>query len=515
MSKKDPRVLLVYPPNQLMDIEIPRPDGSLGPLYLAGALRARGIEVDLLDASVGTIGDSLRETFFRRTLQPNGLTRIGMTPNRIREHVASGGYDIVGINSNFTPQTRMVLEVARIVKNVAPKTLVAVGGVNGRALTGRILGSGAVDLVALTEGEKTIVELVQAFQKSSVPSDANGIAFLLGETVVTKPAAPDAVMRDLDLLPLPAWDLLPFGKYDEINSPHGSITPGKRRRYAPIMTSRGCPFRCAYCHISEEKDPRSPGGDIGTLRFKSIDRVMREVEILRALGVTHLYIEDDSLLAKKARVIDFFGRLTGMGMKVSDVNGVNLVHLGIHGADGKLHPDREYLEVMKAAGFDEIVFPVESASQRVLDTYATGKLNLERFNVLELVRVAVDIGITCPINMMIGFPDETEREMRESIEFAKRLVQAGAPYVTFFIPIPFPGSKLYAQAIAGGHLSPDFDPDAMNWKNAVMQHTVVPPERVVELRNEAWEAVNTDAYKRTRIEREIRSRVATETKTDS
>ena len=95
MSRKSPRVLLIYPPNQLMDIEIPRPDGSLGPLYLAGALRSEGVEVDLLDASVGTAGDSLRETFFRRTMQPNGLTRIGMTPNRIREHVASGGYDIV------------------------------------------------------------------------------------------------------------------------------------------------------------------------------------------------------------------------------------------------------------------------------------------------------------------------------------------------------------------------------------------------------------------------------------
>jgi len=62
MSRKNPRVLLIYPPNQLMSIEMPRPDGSLGPLYLAGALRRAGIEVDILDASVGGPTDNLKDT---------------------------------------------------------------------------------------------------------------------------------------------------------------------------------------------------------------------------------------------------------------------------------------------------------------------------------------------------------------------------------------------------------------------------------------------------------------------
>src|SRR3989338_9488000 len=95
------------------------------------------------------------------------------------------------------------------------------------------------------------------------------------------------------------------------------------------MTSRGCPFRCAYCHISEERSLAGPRGDIGLLRLKSIDRVMMEINHLRSLDVTHLFIEDDSLLAKKARVTDLFRRIAGMGMKISNVNCVNLVHFGI------------------------------------------------------------------------------------------------------------------------------------------------------------------------------------------
>ena len=72
----EPKVLLVYPPNQLMPIETPRPDGSLGPLYLAGALREVGVEPDLVDMTVGTKEDSLEDTFYRSEMQENGLVRI-------------------------------------------------------------------------------------------------------------------------------------------------------------------------------------------------------------------------------------------------------------------------------------------------------------------------------------------------------------------------------------------------------------------------------------------------------
>ena len=102
-------------------------------------------------------------------------------------------------------------------------------------------------------------------------------------------------IENLDELPFPAWDLLPFDKYDELNSPHGSIEPGASRRYAPIMTSRGCPFQCFYCHNSEEKLPESLTGNTGILRLKSIDRVMEEVKKILSLGVTHIYLEDDIL----------------------------------------------------------------------------------------------------------------------------------------------------------------------------------------------------------------------------
>jgi len=124
-------------------------------------------------------------------------------------------------------------------------------------------------------------------------------------------------------------------------------------------------------------------------------------------------------------------------LKIANVNGVNLVHFLKGGHGGKPTIDVEYLELLRSSGFDQIVFPVESASQRILDKYATGKLNHSKLDVIDLVRVTTRLGISCPINMMIGFPDETEEEIISSIELGRQLVLAGAPYCSLFIPFRF------------------------------------------------------------------------------
>lgn len=491
------QILMVYPPNQLMPVETPRPDGSLGPLYLIGALRQIGLDADLIDMSVGSSEDKLEDTFYRNEQLPNGLIRIGMSQERIAEVVE--GYDLICISSNFTPQTNMVFEVARIAKRVNPEVRIITGGINARNMPQRFLETGCFDLICNTEGELVIQEIAE---RLTGRKSLDGIPGTI--TRDSKLYPPGKTITDLDQLPFPAWDKLPFEKYDSISSPHGVDLTGRKERYAPIMTSRGCPFRCSFCHISIEKQDQM---GIGNLRLKSMSRVLREIEMLKSLGVTKLYVEDDSLLAKKARTREIFTAIRGQGLTIADVNGVNLVHFFQRTGSG-LEPDREYMQLLYDAGFRQIVFPVESGSQRILDKYASGKLNLEKMDVENLVRVAVDIGIACPINMMIGFPDETEGEIAKSIMYAQKLIDAGAPYVTFFIPIPFPGSVLYDIAIKGNHLDPAFNPDIMNWKNRVMINTAVPRERIVELRDRASKIVNSNDFIEQRMKQSMASRIA-------
>ena len=503
------RGILIYPPNQLMDVETPRPDGSLGPLYLAAALEEAGYEVDLLDASVGSAHHKLEDTFYRNIKQDNGLTLIGMTFSEIADYVAQNEYDFVGISSNFTPQTNVAISTAREIKKLRPDIPIYTGGVNARSMINRFLNTELFDAICISEGEIIFPRMInQHFSGKSLDS-IPGIAYRNsdGKVVVNK-VDHSCFPAHLDSLPMPAWEKLPFDKYEKISSPHGiSVKERKGIRYAPIMTSRGCPFRCTYCHISTETRTNDLTGPIGKLRMHSVGRVIEEIDRLKELGVGKLFIEDDSLLADRKRVKEIFTKIADRNLYISNVNGVNLIHF-YNRSQNQWTIDIEFLELLKQSGFDQIVFPVESGSQRVLKKYATNKLFLDRMNLPDLMAQMTKIGISAPVNMMIGFPDETEEEIAESIDLAKQLMGSGAPYVTFFIPIPFPGTKLFEIAMLGGHITKDFDPDQMNWKRPVMRNTTVPPERLEYIRDKANENINTDLHLKRRLKLSMGSRWA-------
>ncbi len=502
---KEPKILLIYPPNQLLPMETPRPDGSLGLLYLAGALEQAGFKTDVLDASVGAKDDNLEDTFNHQVRQTNGLIRIGMSPERIKEFMIKGEYDIIGINSNFTSQTSMAFDVARIAKSVNPDILVIVGGVNARSLSERFLDNGNIDIVCLSEGEKIIVRLVRDWSRGHGYEHISGIKYKKDGQYITNPTTRDDIYLNLDELPFPAWHKLNFDHYDKIAFSRGGGLNPKEARYASLMTSRGCLFKCHYCHISLEKEGSLNTGQIGFIRFKSVERVLEEVKRLRQLKVKKLYFEDDCLLAKKDRIKTIFESVIDMGLEIAAINGVNLIHFQRKNEQGRLEIDIEFLKLLRRAGFTEITFPIESGCQRIINKYATAKLDLATLDIIKLIQIASGLGIKCPINIMIGFPDETEVEIMQSIELGKKLVAAGADYCSFFIPTPFPGSKLFDLAISGGYLDKDFNHDAMNYHNPVMKNTLVPPERILELREWAWRTVNRPEYVRARLKVSVKN----------
>ncbi|MCK5624619.1 B12-binding domain-containing radical SAM protein [Candidatus Pacearchaeota archaeon] len=475
---KNLKGLLIYPPAQLMKQERARPDGSLGLIYLASSLESKGIETDILDASVGVAEHNIQNTFYNPIKQENGLVRIGMEFEDIANYIKKKNYNFVGINSNLTPQTRMAFETAKAIKQLNPKIPIYAGGVNARALNKRFLETGHFDAICLTEGEiifpRAIIEGVENVSGFAY-KDKNG---KIKVNQVDETCFPE----NLDDLPIPAWEKLPLDKYGQIASPHGVDVTGKsNHRYAPIMTSRGCVWHCTFCHISTEKE------NIGKLRTHSIERVLEEMNGLKSLGIEKLFFEDDTLLTRKKRAKEIFSKAREKEFLIANVNGVNLIDF-YNKKDWSI--DIEYLEILKQAGYEQIVFPAESGSQRILDKYASGKVKLEKMDLPVLMKTMVNMGIKAPVNMIIGFPDETEEEIQKTIDLGKKLKENGAPYVSFFLPIPFPGSKLYDIAIKGNYLNRDFNPDMMNWKRAIMTNTFVPPKRLEEIRDYANELVN-------------------------
>lgn len=86
-------------------------------------------------------------------------------------------------------------------------------------------------------------------------------------------------------------------------------------------------------------------------------------------------------------------------------------------------------------------------------------------------------------NYIIGWPDETLDEIKETIMLAKRHMDAGMNRANLLLATPYPGSRLFDLAVADGHLAADFDPAAMTWLHPVMRNTRVAPE-VLDFMNE-------------------------------
>ena len=482
----DPRFLLMYPPMAFRPEDSAKPDGSLGLLYLAGGLRSQGYDVAVLDAAVGAPEASLDDTFYRTEQLPDGRIRVGMKAAAILAAVRD--FDVVGLTNLYAAQAPLAAEVVTGVKAAYPEKLVLVGGANARHMADRFLQAGA-DLVFLSEGESGILEVGERLRRGVRDfSDVAGVAFRAkdGAMRFTPRASP---VRNLDELPFPAWDMAPLDKYWDIARPHGGgFNAADRIRYASLMTSRGCPFNCSFCHISRE-GPDSFTGNLRELRLKSIPRVLAEFDVLQSLGVEYVFIEDDSLFAKKKRALQIIREVADRNMKLSDVNGVNVAHL-CRPRSGRLVADEEMFEVMAEAGFQELSLPFESGSQRIIDKYATGKLDIDKTDTVSLIRTARKSGIAVGGNYIIGWPDETLDEIKETIMLAKRHMDAGMNRANLLLATPYPGSRLFDLAVADGHLAADFDPAAMTWLHPVMRNTRVAPE-VLDFMNEVlWKLLN-------------------------
>jgi len=480
-------VTLLYPPNQTWPGNMCKPNGSLAYPSLAGALLEMGVFVEIFDAAVGNDEDRLEITFYKPTELASGLIRTGVSDDRILEEVADS--DVVGLTSIFTDQETMVLRTAELIKKAYPDKLLLAGGVNARSRLEHMFSAG-VDIVCLSEAEKTIQRIVEVVRRGSTDfSSVGAIAWKTDDRILMNKTRSDDVVWNLDDLPLPAWHLLPNDRYWTIGRPHGGhFEPGEVLRYGSMITSLGCVFTCSYCHIAGETED-SLAGPVGRFRVKSDGRVLAELEELKRIGVKQVFLEDDTLFGRKQRGIRLLKQIKGAGVDILDVNGINLIHFF------KDHqPDRELLETMLEAGFREVVLPFESGSQRIITKYAANKWNVAKHDVLALIRLCKAYGLKIAGNYTIGYPDETREEVCETIEMARKHRQEGLDSANFFLMMPLPGTPLFDMAVQAGHLPRDFNPDKMNWTKANMINTPVSPDELEAIRQGAWKELNDPQY---------------------
>ena len=492
---KEIKILLLYPPEQSWPGTMVKPNGSLAYPYLGGALRNIGVECYVYDACVGNDDDNLDDFFNKNSELSSGMIKTGVSDERILEIAAN--YDAIGITSIFSQQETQVLHCAKIIKKHYPNKLLFSGGVNAKSRSKIFFDSG-FDVICTSEAETTLQQISKIMQNGSRDFSSVGkIYFKNKYGKIVDNSHLGNILMDLDQLPIPDWNLLPNKRYWKIGRPHGGkAKPGKELKYASMMTSRGCPFSCSYCHIAEEI-PGSKSGAIGKFRFKSDERVKNELEILKnEIGAKQIFIEDDSIFGMKRRAIRLLKSIVGSGLDLMDVNGINMIHLvKKSNKTGWMVPDEEVIELLTEVGFKEIVLPFESANLRIIKKWCSNKLALDRFDPGELIRTIKKYKMYVGTNYMLGFPDETRKEIEETVNFAKRMKENGLDHSNFYLVMPVPGTPIFDDCTKNSHLPLDYNPDRFQWTKANLTNTEVPAAELEKIRDKAWNSCNNEEFK--------------------
>ncbi|MFH1711517.1 MAG: radical SAM protein [Nanoarchaeota archaeon] len=337
--------------------------------------------------------------------------------------------DVVGIPTYCTTISRGY-KVAEIIKKLNPNTKVVLGGAQATTEPQKMISNPNVDFVIYGEGEVTFENLLICLKNNSKLSGVNGLVWKNKGKIITNP--PQEIIKNLDDIPIPARHLFPMEKYHSSSNLRGNRTLN-------IMTSRGCPYRCAYC-----------AGSLifgKTFRFHSTDRVIEEIRLLKEkYGVDGIQFYDETFTANRARIMELCDKMIKEKLNIewSCFTRVNLV-------------DKELLAKMKKAGCYQIFYGLESGVQRLLDLI-NKDITLEQSR--KAIKLTHEAGIETLASFMLGLPSETKEESMQTINFA---IEVNPTFVQFPITTPFPGTKLYDLALEHGKfLTTNFD-DYTTW----------------------------------------------------
>lgn len=389
------RILFIKPYQDITALLYSPP---LGLLYLISTLRERfgsAVEIELLDMKLQH-----------------------QTPEWLEQQLISNVYkpDIVGLSAlNF--EAVATKKIASIVKKHSPEVITVLGGPYALHRSEELLKKTEFDWIFSGAAELTFPEAITCVLNGKpLGSDIAGMSYRKSVDSLHIDIS-QANVKDLDALPQPAWDIIDFDAYASKTNMMGTL---KGKRYATIFTSRGCPYLCNYCH------------DIFSKKFtyRSPDNVIEEIELLyEKYGVDEFQIVDDIFNLHKPRLKKIMGEVSRRWpgkLKFTFPNGVRADIL-----------DDEVLDALKEAGTYAINIAVETVTPR-LQTLIEKDLDIEK------TRWAIEAcdkrGMMTGGFFMLGFPTETEEEIKATINFA---LQSKLAVAHFFIVVPQKETPLY------------------------------------------------------------------------
>lgn len=407
------RLLLVHPPFYRLH----QPDWSLNELplglgYLAGMVRKEGRwDVRIYNADFASPEGRAPD---HRTLFARGHRRyraslespVHPVWREIRRVVVAERPTVVGL-SVTSPLLSSARRVARIARDVLPGVRIVMGGAHASLVPEATLQQcPEVDACVVGEGEQTLCELLRAIENQGNLADVAGLVWRDGDTIQRNPARP--LLDELGGLPFPAQAagevLLDFESFP-------------RRAFASMITSRGCPFGCAYCGCDAIWTRR--------VRRRPIPDLVAEVRMLeRKLGVRDLRVLDDTLTLDGDELRALCGVLDASRTTFS----------------AQLHPsvvDDKRLGLLARSGCHTISLGLESGSDAILARVRPGTTVAQGERAAAVVKRH---GLRLLCYYLVGLPGESPATLGETGRLMMR-VKADLNVVSAFTP--YPGTDLF------------------------------------------------------------------------
>ena len=304
----------------------------LGLLYIAAVLERAGCQVQVLDSLVspGTV-----------TTRHADRVHVGIPPDALATQIRQAKPDIVGLSSQFTAQEEDVVRTAALVKEVDDSIAVVAGGANVSSRATSLLESDKIDIAVRSEGEETIRDLIDFHRGEKELSQIPGIAYRDDGRMTETAMRP--YVDNLDALPLPAYHLIDMERYLTLYEKGIYTRDRDVRRNVSMITSRGCPYSCVFCSISQSMGK--------AWRPHSSDHVIHHIEALsRNYGVRHIHFEDDNMLFEPERFLPVLDVLARENITWDTPNGVRV----------DLRIDEDMLRHMRRSGCKSLTIGVES-----------------------------------------------------------------------------------------------------------------------------------------------------------
>ena len=393
--------------------------------HLAGALDQLGYYVQVIDCF---------------GLQPHNRKRIGE-------------FMLMGVSEdwvvkNLLPETQVVYLYCRTVEDLISTERLAsairkarpqikiclfentqsVNSFSLRHIAGDLFKLGC-NAAVLGEPERRADGVTQALMNGLSLESIPGLAYPLNGEIKFNPDAP--FDTKLDELPFPLWERFPLEGYWIAGFAH---PPVGRRKFLPILTSRGCPYRCTFC-ISPEVNP--------TWRGRSAKNVVDEMEYFyRKLGVTDYHVSDldPTVNDRRTREIcyELIARKLPITWKLAQGTKIETIK------------NEETLELMARAGCKFVAFSPETGSPKLI------KIMNKPFDLdhgLRMCKKMNELGIRSQACFIAGVPGEEREDQDLSVAYVKKLVDVGLDEIAVYVFTPLPGAELWNSMSGYTHYS--------------------------------------------------------------